>query len=174
VSGWLRQAAGGFGLVAFADTAWLFGVTVVIWTLGEMLQSPSNSALVADLSPTALRGRYQGVNFLSWSAGAALAPILGGFVQEHLGDAVLWLGCFGVAAAVALGQLLSGPTRDRRIARLRAVEAVAATEPHAMAADRAADRAAADQAADALAAQPPDAAGPVAQVPPGELSGARD
>jgi MFS family permease len=112
----------GFGLVAFADSAWFFAVTVIIWTLGEMLQSPSNSALIAELSPAALRGRYQGVNSLSWSVGAALAPIAGGFVQEHLGDATLWLGCAGLGAAVALAQLLSGPARERRIAALRAVD----------------------------------------------------
>jgi MFS family permease len=113
----------GFGLVAFAGSAWFYAVTVVIWTLGEMLQSPSNSALVAELSPAALRGRYQGMSSLSWSAGAALAPILGGFVQEHLGDPVLWLGGFAVCALVALGQLLSGPARERRIAALRTAEA---------------------------------------------------
>lgn len=116
----------GFGLVAFADSAWFFAVTVVIWTLGEMLQSPSNSALIAELSPAALRGRYQGVSSLSWAAGAALAPITGGFVQEHLGDATLWLGCAGLGAAVALAQLLSGPARERRIAALRATESAPA------------------------------------------------
>jgi hypothetical protein len=45
-------------------------------------------------------------------------------VQEHLGDATLWLGCFGVCALVAAGQWLSGPSRDRRIARLRTAEAM--------------------------------------------------
>ena len=88
----------GFGLTAFAGTAWFYALTVLIWTLGEMLQSPSNSALIAELSPAALRGRYQGVNSLSWSAGSALAPVVGGFVQEHLGDAALWLGCFAASA----------------------------------------------------------------------------
>jgi hypothetical protein len=42
----------GFGLNAFAGTAaWFYALSVVIWTLGEMLQSPSNSALIAELSP---------------------------------------------------------------------------------------------------------------------------
>ncbi len=116
----------GFGLVAFAGSPWFFAVTVIIWTLGEMLHAPSTSALVADLSPAALRGRYQGVSSLSWSAGAALAPIGGGFVQEHAGDATLWLGCFGLAVLVAVGQLLSGPARERRVARLSATEAALA------------------------------------------------
>jgi MFS family permease len=113
----------GFGLVAFAGSAWFYALTVVIWTLGEMLQSPSNSALVAELSPAALRGRYQGVSSLSWSAGAALAPIVGGFVQEHLGDPVLWLGAFAVCALVAVGQSLSGSAWERRVATLRTAEA---------------------------------------------------
>ena len=110
----------GFGLTAFADTAWLFAGTVVIWTLGEMLQSPSNSTLIAELSPAALRGRYQGVSSLSWAVASALAPIGGGYVQEHLGDPALWLGCAGVGVLVAVGQLASGPARERRIAALKA------------------------------------------------------
>ncbi|MFG1989476.1 MDR family MFS transporter [Actinoplanes sp. NPDC048988] len=108
----------GFGLTAFANAAWFFALTVVIWTLGEMLQSPSNAATVAGLSPASLRGRYQGLSSLSWSAGTALAPILGGFTQEHLGDAALWLGCFAVCALVAAGHLLAAPSRRRRIAAM--------------------------------------------------------
>jgi MFS family permease len=113
----------GFGLVAYADTAVVFAATVVIWTLGEMMASPSGSALVAELSPTALRGRYQGVNSLSYAVGVAAAPVLGGLVQEHLGDAALWLGCFGLSAVFAVGQWLSGPAWERRAEHLRTVEA---------------------------------------------------
>ncbi|WP_199510413.1 MDR family MFS transporter [Nucisporomicrobium flavum] len=127
----------GFGLNAFAGSAAFYAVTVVIWTLGEMLQSPSNSALVAELSPSQLRGRYQGVNSLSWSAGSALAPVIGGFVQQHAGSAVLWLSCAALGVLVAIGQLVSGPARERRAAELRLSEralttpAPAATEtPH--------------------------------------------
>jgi MFS family permease len=112
----------GFGLGAFAGTAWFYAFSVVIWTLGEMLQSPSNAALIADLSPAALRGRYQGINSLSWSAGTALAPLAGGYVLEHLGSTTLWLGCVVVGAAVAIGQVASGPARERRAAVLRAAE----------------------------------------------------
>ncbi|AGZ46312.1 MDR family MFS transporter [Actinoplanes friuliensis] len=110
----------GFGLNAFAGAAALYVLSVVIWTLGEMLQTPSNSALVAELSPAALRGRYQGVNSLSWSAGSALAPIVGGFVQQHLGSTALWLGCAAIGVVVAAGQIFSGPSRERRVTALRA------------------------------------------------------
>jgi MFS family permease len=119
----------GFGLVAFAHAAWFFALTVVIWTLGEMIQSPSNAATVAALSPPALRGRYQGLSSLNWSAGTALAPILGGLTQQHLGDAALWLGCFGVCVLVAIGHLLAGPARARRTARLATEHADLILEP---------------------------------------------
>jgi MFS family permease len=112
----------GFGLGAVADQVWLWACTVVIWTLGEMLQSPANAALIADLSPTALRGRYQGLNSLSWSAGSALAPVVGGFVLQHLGGKTLWLGCAAVGVVVAVGQVASGPARERRAAEIRAAE----------------------------------------------------
>lgn len=116
----------GFGLTAFAHAAWFFGLTVVIWTLGEMIQSPSNSITVAGLSPAAMRGRYQGLNSLSWSAGAALAPIAGGLTQEHVGDTALWMGCFVVCALVAVGHLIAGPSRRRRI---RQIAPIVAAEP---------------------------------------------
>ncbi|MFI5493124.1 MFS transporter [Actinoplanes sp. NPDC051859] len=116
----------GFGLTAFAGSAAFYAITVVIWTLGEMLQSPSNSALVADLSPSALRGRYQGVNSLSWSAGSALAPVVGGFVMQHAGSTVLWLSCAVIGVLVAAGQVFSGSSWERRAARLRVSEREAA------------------------------------------------
>jgi MFS family permease len=105
----------GFGLVAFANSVGVYAVTVLIWTLGEMLQSPSNAVTVAALSPPALRGRYQGLSSLNWSAGTALAPILGGFTQQHFGNTTLWIGCFALCALVAAGHLIAGPSRARRM-----------------------------------------------------------
>jgi len=108
----------GFGLTAFAGSAWFFGFAVVVWTLGEMLQSPSSAATLAALSPAHLRGRYQGLNSLTWSAGTALSPVLGGLTQQHLGGTALWLGCFVLSTLVAAGFLITGPSRERRIAQI--------------------------------------------------------
>jgi MFS family permease len=109
----------GFGLTAFADHALLYAVTVLVWTMGEMLNSPSNSTLIAELSPAEMRGRYQGVFSLAWSVASFGAPIAGGFLQEHAGNTVLWLSCAGLGVVVAVGHLLSGPSRERRAAELR-------------------------------------------------------
>ncbi|WFE22067.1 MFS transporter [Solwaraspora sp. WMMD937] len=118
----------GFGLTAVADVAWLYAVTVLIWTAGEMLNSPSNATLIAELTPAALRGRYQGVFSLSWSVAAFAAPITGGFVWQYAGNAALWLGCAAIGGVVAVGQLIAGPARERRAAELRTA-ASAVTRP---------------------------------------------
>ncbi|MGC4803935.1 MDR family MFS transporter [Micromonospora sp. DT233] len=109
----------GFGLTAFAGTVWLYGLTVLIWTLGEMLQSPSTSTLIAELSPAELRGRYQGAFSLSWQIAGVAAPLLGGLVRQQAGNGALWLGCAGIGAVVAVAHLASGPARERRAVALR-------------------------------------------------------
>ncbi|RLP91776.1 MFS transporter [Micromonospora sp. BL4] len=125
----------GFGLTAFAGTVWLYGLTVLIWTVGEMLNSPSNSTLIAELSPAELRGRYQGVFSLSWQIAGACAPILGGLVREHAGNATLWLACAAIGVVTAVAHLVSGPARERRATALRrsgeALAPVGATPPTA-------------------------------------------
>ncbi|TDC65882.1 MFS transporter [Micromonospora sp. KC207] len=139
----------GFGLTAFADAAWLYGLTVLIWTIGEMLNSPSNSTLVAELSPADLRGRYQGVLSLSWQVAGATAPIFGGLVRQQAGNAALWLGCAAIGVVMAVAHLVSGPARERRAAALRP-----STEPARPAEPLTAVRSAVPQAAEAAVAAP--------------------
>ncbi|GAA1771487.1 MFS transporter [Luedemannella helvata] len=121
----------GFALTAFAGAAWFYAISVVIWTLGEMADAPSKSALLADLSPSWMRGRYQGASSLAWSMASFGAPIIGAAVQQHLGNATLWLGCLVVSLLVAAGHLLMGPARERRAVELRAAELAAAASSSA-------------------------------------------
>jgi len=112
----------GFGITAFADTALLYAVSVLVWTVGEMLNSPSNSATNAELSPAHLRGRYQGVFSVSWSVAAFAAPIMGAAILQYVGNAALWLGCFALSLVIAAMHLWAGPARERRADELRAAE----------------------------------------------------
>ncbi|NUT34827.1 MAG: MFS transporter, partial [Hamadaea sp.] len=110
----------GFGLTAFADAPIFYAVTVLIWTLGEMLNAPASSTTMAALSPAHLRGRYQGVFSLSWSIAGFTAPIVGGYLQQHAGNNALWLLCAALGLVVAAGQVASGPARERRALALAA------------------------------------------------------
>ncbi len=116
----------GFGAVAFAPTVLLLCATVAVWTVGEMTSSPTNSSLVADLSKPSMRGRYQGIHGLSFSAAGFLAPIVGGQVIDHFGSSALWLGAFGLGVVVAAGQMITGPGRERRVAELKIKQATPA------------------------------------------------
>jgi MFS family permease len=108
----------GFGLTAFAGSAWLYAMTVLVWTLGEMVYSPSNAATIADLAPASVRGRYQGVFALSWSIAGFTAPVLGGFVRDQLGNTALWVGCALIGVLAAAITLAAGPSRERRAAEV--------------------------------------------------------
>ena len=112
----------GFGATAWASTMTAYALTVVVWTIGELIGSSIGPAVVADLSPASMRGRYQGAFTLTFSGAALVAPVAGGWVYDHLGQAALWLGCGAVCGASAVGHLLAGPPRARRLAEIRAAE----------------------------------------------------
>ncbi|MFJ9726369.1 MDR family MFS transporter [Streptomyces sp. NPDC101209] len=98
----------GFGLTAFAGSVGLFALTVCVWTLGEMINAPTQTGLVVRLSPVHGRGRYQGVYTLSWSLAALIAPLMSGVVIDHFGAGWLWGLCavVGTLAAVGYGVLM--------------------------------------------------------------------
>jgi MFS family permease len=60
-------------------------------------------ALVADLAPTDLRGRYQGAFAIAFTGAFASAPLVGGFALAHAGAYWLWIGCLIAGLAVAVG-----------------------------------------------------------------------
>lgn len=103
--GWLLIALG-FGLIAAAHTIALLILTVVIWTLGEMVHSPVSAAYVANLAPAHLRGRYQGIWGMMWSAGLILGPTLGTAVFSRSPPAI-WLLCGMLGLLAALLVLLA-------------------------------------------------------------------
>jgi MFS family permease len=107
----------GFGLTDFAGSLAFYALTVVIWTLGEVIGAAVAPTIVADMSPPALRGLYQGIWGSSWGLAFFLGPALGGFVFERYGSAVLWTGMFVLGVLLSIGYLaLSIPARRRAAA----------------------------------------------------------
>jgi MFS family permease len=113
----------GFGAKGFVGTLPLFAFSVAIWTLGEMVIAPVSTALVADMAPEAMRGRYMGILGLTWGIGYGLGPTLGGTVMDNLGGRYIWytsliLGSMAAAAFLLLGQFMSSPADAREGAGL--------------------------------------------------------
>jgi MFS family permease len=63
------------------DAGWAqagFLMAMVVFAFGETLLSPTIPAIVNDLAPDELRGRYNAVYTLAWSAGSIIGPALAG------------------------------------------------------------------------------------------------
>jgi len=102
----------GTGLTSFAHTPWAFALTIATWTFGEMAQAPFANAVVSDLSPPELRGRYMGLFSMCFAAAIMIGAPTGGALLDHYGGAALWLGAFGLAL-VAMCVMLSIQRRVR-------------------------------------------------------------
>ena len=106
----------GFGLTELASTLPLYALTVVIWTIGEVIGAAVAPVIVSEMSPAALRGLYQGIWGASWGLAFFIGPALGGFVLHNYGSGVLWGAIFVLGVAISLGYLaLSIPARHRQL-----------------------------------------------------------
>lgn len=105
----------GFGLNAFGGSLPAYLAGAVLYTIGEVIGFPVASAIVADLAPPHLRGRYQGAFSMAWGLAFTLSPLLGGEVLHRFGGTSLWLGCLATGALAAALHLAAGPARRRRL-----------------------------------------------------------
>jgi MFS family permease len=111
---WLIVDATGAWLDATAAFAAL-ALAVLIFGLGECLHGPAHQALVADIGPPELRGRYFAVHSLSWGLAGTVGPAAGGFVLAAAPYALWPLAsavCLAAAAgALALERFIPAPLR---------------------------------------------------------------
>ncbi|MFF2011913.1 MDR family MFS transporter [Streptomyces sp. NPDC058195] len=98
----------GFGLTAFAGSVGVYALTICVWTVAEIVNSPIQSSLVVRLSPARGRGRYQGMYTMSWAVAALIAPLMSGMVIDRFGARWLWGACavLGTVAALGYGLLM--------------------------------------------------------------------
>ncbi len=91
----------GLGFMSLAVFSSLPGlvVFVLIWTLGEMIESPLASAVAADRAPERARGRYQSAYGSMFGIAWMVGPVLGTLAYA-LNPQALWIAC-GVLGAVA-------------------------------------------------------------------------
>ncbi len=109
----------GFGLHVLGASPGLATLAVVVWTMGEIAQSPVASTVVADLAPTEQRGTYQGAYYMLWALSSCVAPSLGSWALAHLGASALWGGCLVIGLFAAGCHLAVADARRRRMDALR-------------------------------------------------------
>ena len=80
----------GFGLYGLANSTALFVIAMIIITVGEMVVLPVSQALVASMSPEAMRGRYMAVYGFSWVIPMAIGPLLAGLIMDNADPRWVW------------------------------------------------------------------------------------
>jgi len=108
----LMMAAGslfyavGVGSVALGNGFQDFWVSMVIMTIGELILIPTATTYVANLAPAEMRGRYMSIYGLTWGVATGIGPVLGGFLNDNLGPATIWVGAFVIGIISTTGFLL--------------------------------------------------------------------
>jgi MFS family permease len=106
-----------FASLIAARTLPALAAMVVVWTLGEMIESPVASTVAADRAPTYARGRYQSAFGGMFGVAWMLGPVLGTMAYATE-PALLWAACGlvgAVAAALALAARRRPPAVPERL-----------------------------------------------------------
>jgi MFS family permease len=115
---WLMLDAGAYWLDATAAFV-VITLALAVFGVGECFHGPAHQALVAEIAPDHLRGRYFAVHSLSWGLAGTVGPAAGGFVLAWRPFA-LWPLAAAVCLAAAIGSLAMErfvPEGNRRIPR---------------------------------------------------------
>ncbi len=99
----------GFGAFAVLRSAPGMAAAVVIWSFGEMFDSPSVAALTADRAPAHVRGRYQSALGVTYGLAFTVGPLAGTALYQVRPEAV-WHAC-GVLGAVGAALALAAERR---------------------------------------------------------------
>jgi MFS family permease len=109
------MAAGSFwtGLAALgavlSNNVWLFLMSMVILTIGELVWAPTSITYVARIAPIDMRGRYMGVYGMVSGISYGIGPIASGFAYDNIAPVAVWyltlgLSTLGTVAFMALAR----------------------------------------------------------------------
>jgi predicted MFS family arabinose efflux permease len=98
----------GFAMTGLGTAIWFAALTVIIWTVGEMLVFPLTSALIADRADDRNIGAYMGMYTFNFSLTMIVGPVLGTYAYDFIGPDAVWIAIAILAVPVAAGFRLLG------------------------------------------------------------------
>jgi MFS family permease len=92
----------GFGMLGFINSFWLFLLSGLIFTIGEIIEATNAGVYVANHSPINHRGRFNAIIPLVTGMGATFGPKIFGIVIDNRGLPAMWILCFSLAMASSI------------------------------------------------------------------------
>ena len=101
----------GMGMLAIAPNAWVFLISMFVFTLGEMIAHPKFISYVGLIAPPDKKALYQGYSFLYGVIGSGVGGVLGAFlyvrlVETHNNASLLWLTFSAIGLLTIIGLLI--------------------------------------------------------------------
>ncbi|SCP94933.1 Predicted arabinose efflux permease, MFS family [Anaerobium acetethylicum] len=93
----------GFGMLGVVHSYYMFILSTVIWTLGEILAVTNFGVYLANNSPSNFRARFNSAGSLSWSFGAALGTSIAGKFIHEIGLNYIWPLTFLISILGSIG-----------------------------------------------------------------------
>jgi MFS family permease len=88
----------GLGMIGFINSFWLFILSALIFTIGEIIEATNAGVYVANHSPINHRGRFNAIIPLVTGMGATFGPKIFGIVIDNRDLTTMWVLCFVLAA----------------------------------------------------------------------------
>lgn len=92
----------GFGILFFINGMFLFVISTILWSIGEILVSTNTGVYIADHAPITHRGRFNSLFPIIRRTGSMLGPILAGLYIKFSTIRSLWLFIGGLLIIAAL------------------------------------------------------------------------
>jgi MFS family permease len=104
----------GFTMYGFVATYLMFVIAMLFITFGEMVVMPIGQAIVANLAPEDMRGRYMAFFGLSWTIPSAIGPWAAGIIMDNFNPDWVWYAAGILSALAMVGfYILHVRTQDR-------------------------------------------------------------
>ena len=81
----------GFGMMFFIDAYYMFIISTVIWTCGEIIVTTNTNVYIASHTPITHRGRFNAIFPIIRKIGFSLGPIIAGTYVKYTNIKNLWI-----------------------------------------------------------------------------------
>jgi len=108
----------GFTMYGIFDTLAMFIAAMVIITVGEMIYTPKEQMIVANIAPEHMRGRYMAIRNFAWIIPIAIGPLGAGVIMDNFDPRYVWFAAGLVGSLSVFGFLLLHFKARERFERL--------------------------------------------------------